>query len=229
MAHGEHELPGKRHQLVIAETRQRAANPDEDEQQEARSSPRTRTAAADTAAATGTSEHAAPIQMNTMPNTGKRNAVERPRGMQAVIKRRSAPANDEQQRRARSHEPYSVGKQRMPAAEEQRSSPSAVTVIMLAYSAMKNAANFMTAVLGVETRHQFVLRFRQIERDAVGFRERGDQEDDEADDLRKRALEDRPARHESEVEAVLRVDDFAQAERVRHQQRGGMASAIGSS
>ena len=46
------------------------------------------------------------------------------------------------------------------------------TVIMLAYSAMKKAANFMLRVFGVEAGHQFVFRFRQIERDAVGFGER---------------------------------------------------------
>ena len=35
MATGKQELPGEAHQLVVAEARQRGANPDEDEQNEA--------------------------------------------------------------------------------------------------------------------------------------------------------------------------------------------------
>ena len=62
---------------------------------------------------------------------------------------------------------------------------------MLAYSAMKNAANFMLRIFGVESGHQFVFGFGKIERHAIGFGERGDHEQQEADDLRERALEKR--------------------------------------
>src|SRR5207302_1824111 len=61
----------------------------------------------------------------------------------------------------------------------------------------------------------------QIERDAIGFRERRDQENEEAENLRHRALEDVPFRQEPEVEALLRLHDLAQAERIREQKRRG--------
>ena len=66
---------------------------------------------------------------------------------------------------------------------------------------------------------QLILGFRQIERDAIGFGESGDQKQDETEDLRERHLEDAPPGHESEVETLLAVDDLAQAESVQDQQR----------
>ena len=80
---------------------------------------------------------------------------------------------------------------------------------MLAYSAMKNAGELHAGIFGVESGHQFVFGFGKIERHAIGFGERGDHEQHEADDLRKRPLKDGPARDESEVVAGLARPPFA--------------------
>ena len=50
----------------------------------------------------------------------------------------------------------------------------------------------------MESGDQFVLRLRQIERQAVGLGNAGDEEDDEADELRH-----------DEPQATLRLDDVA--------------------
>ena len=48
---------------------------------------------------------------------------------------------------------------------------------------MKKKANRSAAVFGKEAGHKLALRFRQVERDAVGFRHRGDHIDDEGKNL----------------------------------------------
>ena len=73
----------------------------------------------------------------------------------------------------------------------------------------------------MESGDQFVFGFWEIEGDAVGFGEGGDHEDAEAKNLRERSLKNCPARDEAEVESALAVDQLAEAERVKHQQRRG--------
>ena len=51
----------------------------------------------------------------------------------------------------------------------------AEAAIMLAYSPMKKSANFIELYSVLIAAHQFLLRFRQVERQPVGFGEGGDQ------------------------------------------------------
>ena len=141
---------------------------------------------------------------------------------------RSRPAISEDQRRQRSS---SRTPPATAACQPPRNSSVAIeqTVIMLAYSAMKNAANFMLLYSVWKPGHQFVLGFRQIERHAIGFRERRDHEDDEAENLRERRLENVPVRDECRSRTRLRLHDLAQAQRVRNQQRRGDREHSGSS
>jgi len=85
------------------------------------------------------------------------------------------------------------------------------TVTMLEYSAMKKPAKLMLLYSTWKTGDEFVLGFRQIEGDAVGFREGRDHENDEAENLRERKREDRPMGNQMPG-TVLRVHDVAQAE-----------------
>jgi hypothetical protein len=64
------------------------------------------------------------------------------------------------------------------------------TVIMLAYSAMKEHGELHRAVFGVIAGSEFGLGFGQIERGAVGFGIRGHQVDEESYELK--AAEDVP-------------------------------------
>ena len=104
-----------------------------------------------------------------------------------------------------------------------------VTVIMLAYSAMKNAGELHAAVFGVEAGHQFVFGFRQIERHAVGFGEGRDEEDDEADDLRERPVEDVPVGKNAAVEPAWPSTISRRLSVLEISSGAAMASAIGSS
>ena len=63
------------------------------------------------------------------------------------------------------------GKQRMPAAQEQQRR-HAVTVTMLAYSAMKNEANFMLLYSVWKPATNSFSASGKIERNAIGFGER---------------------------------------------------------
>ena len=71
------------------------------------------------------------------------------------------------------------------------------------------------AVLGVVSRDQFSFRFRQIERNAVGFGIGSHQVYEEADNL---SLKNIPARNHVKPASGLRVDDVLQAEASRHDQ-----------
>ena len=126
----------------------------------------------DRLAATGTRNSAGEPEEHDAED-GKREAVPpaRARACEAVDRAASARRSRAEQRR---HEVRAVLRRARAAASRRGTACVATqqTVIMLAYSAMKKAANFMDAVFGVEAGDQFVLRFRQIERDAVGFGER---------------------------------------------------------
>src|SRR5260370_42653289 len=78
----------------------------------------------------------------------------------------------------------------------------------------EETGEFHAAVFRMETSYQFVFRFWQIERDAIGFRKSSDQENDEAEDLP--ALENAPG---EDAEPGLLVHHLTKAERVHHQQR----------
>ena len=61
-----------------------------------------------------------------------------------------------------------------------------LTVTMLAYSAMKKEANFMLLYSVWKPATSSFSASGKIERHAIGFGERRDQENDEAEDLRER-------------------------------------------
>ena len=64
------------------------------------------------------------------------------------------------------------------------------------------------AVLGVEAGDQFRLRFRQIERRAIGLRHHGNGKDPECDESQRKELEDEPG-----LLGVLRFDNADHAQR----------------
>ena len=99
------------------------------------------------------------------------------------------------------------------------------TVIMLAYSAMKKDANFMLLYsVWKPATSSFSASGRSNGMRLVSANA-GDQENQEAENLRERPLEDVPVRQEAEGEAALLLHQLAQAQRVRHQQRRGDGQA----
>ena len=114
----EQELPGEAHQLVVTEARQRAANPDEDEQQESGFGREPEQRQQNRSAASEQEDSAAMIR-KMMPNDRQRDPVDGARGIQAVIER------DQSGERRRSAtgtklEPYCAGNSGVPAAQEQQ-------------------------------------------------------------------------------------------------------------
>src|SRR5688572_9479257 len=81
----EHELPGKRHQLVIAEARERTANPDKDEQQRADLSSEPEQRQNVRLKKRQCEEQSDADKDNS--RDGQRNSIERPRRVQSVIQR----------------------------------------------------------------------------------------------------------------------------------------------
>src|SRR6266403_1949484 len=77
-------------------------------------------------------------------------------------------------------------------------------------------------VFGVETGDEFGFGFGEIEGDAIGFRYGGNEEAEEAEDLREGAAKNVPAKNAAQAEKAvtigLIVDDVAQAEAAGHQQ-----------
>ena len=153
------------------------------------------------------------------PNTGSVIAVAPPRRMQAVIEappRRPVPKIAA----GTKFEPYAAGNS---GCHPPRNSTVAMqhTVIMLAYSAMKKEANFMLLYsVWKPATSSFSASGRSNGMRLVSANA-GDQENDEADDLRERSLEDVPAAAEPERVAALPLHQLAQAQRIRQQQRRG--------
>src|SRR5581483_6485165 len=79
----------------------------------------------------------------------------------------------------------------------------------------KEAGEFHAAVLCVEASDQFIFGFGKIEWNAVGLGEGRNHENDEAENLRERHLENVPARYETQIIAGLAVCDSAKTEMVR--------------
>ena len=88
------------------------------------------------------------------------------------------------------------------------------TRIMFEYSAIKKKREPHAAVFREEARDQFAFRFRQIERQPVGFGHGGDQKDDKGDELRKgQGIKGKPVPEP----AGLGFGDFDQAQTARQQ------------
>src|SRR5436190_11822358 len=99
----------------------------------------------------------------------------------------------------------------MPAAEkEQRTHTSDRDhVCVLSH---EKARKLHAAVFSMEARYQFVLRFGQIERHAIRFSERGNQKDEEAEDLRPGSLKNHPVRKKAQDRPVLGISQFPKAQ-----------------
>ena len=108
--------------------------------------------------------------------------------------------------------------ERQPSAQEQGSGHGADRDHVRIFG-HEECRKLHAAVFGMISRDQLVLSFRQIERDAVGFREGRDQKNDETEDLRHGRLEDAPVRDESQIISCLVFHDLAQAKGIRQQQR----------
>ena len=98
----------------------------------------------------------------------------------------------------------------MPAAEEQvrRDGRDRHHVHVLGEEEQREAHR---AVLGVVPGDELLLGFGKVERRAVGLRDAGGQEDEEAERLQ----EDVPLRNEPEPVARLLIDDLARATATR--------------
>ena len=66
----------------------------------------------------------------------------------------------------------------------------------------------------MKARHQFIFRFGQIERNAIGLRKRRDQKYNESQEFRNNV----PARNEAPKHSTLRIHNIAQTETARHDQ-----------
>ena len=125
---------------------------------------------------------------NTTPNTGSVKRSKGRAGFSGVIKA-DEPGDGKDERR---HESRAVfgGPQRLPAAQEQerRDAGDGHHVGVFGH---EERGELHAAVFGVESGDQLVFSLGQIERHAVGFGERGDQKNDETDDLRERSLKNR--------------------------------------
>ena len=80
---------------------------------------------------------------------------------------------------------------------------------MLAYSRHEKHGKPETRILGVIAGDEFGFGFGEIERQAIGFRDRGREIAEKAQNLRQRGTEQIPARQESPAEAVLGSHDVA--------------------
>src|SRR3569833_610444 len=174
----EKELPREAHQLVITETRESRANPDENEQQKTDfpqepenrrqygwNEPEERYAGGD--------EEQCGTAREDRADHRQRDAIERPDVIDAVINTKRRGKQEDgggSEVRAPFHRP-----QRMPSAEEQQRCHGAARHHVGVFRGRKRR-EAQAAVFDMETRDQFVLRFRKIERDAVGFGERRDHE-----------------------------------------------------
>ena len=126
------------------------------------------------------------------PNTGQRELVALPRRVAGRDRARSAPATA---KISGGHEVRAVLRRaRAPSSRpETAASPSQLTVIMLAYSAMKNAANFMLLYSVWKPATSSFSASGRSNGTRLVSANAGDQENDEADDLRERAVKDVPA------------------------------------
>ncbi len=157
----QHEFPGEVHELIHAQARQRAANPDEDEND----------------------RH----QLREKPDVGRNPRQERNRRSPAAEEQRDAEADD--------------GEHAEIFAEEKQ---------------RELEAGVFREIAGDD----FGFGFRQIERRAVGFRERRDEEQNESNQSPRR--EHMPVR-DAEGVMVLVGDDVVQVERAddHHHGHGG--------
>src|SRR6185312_2024739 len=222
----EKELPREAHQLVITKTRESRANPDENKKQKTdfRQEPENRSKCGwngpEDRHAGRDEEQSGTAQENGADHR-QGNAIERPDIVDAVI---NAQRRGKQKDRGRSeigtpfHRP-----QRMPSAEEEQRRYRADGHHIGVFRG-RERREAQAAVFHVEARHQFVLRFRKIERDTVRFRERRDHENDETENLRRGEGEDRPVRNPMPG-TVLRLHDVTEAERPVAQQRRGNREA----
>ena len=110
----------------------------------------------------------AAMPRKTQARDGQREFVHAARGIQAVIERdQSAERENDDRARSSNTAPGTAAASRPGTA----ASPRSMTVTMLAYSAMKNAANFMLLYSVWKPATSSFSASGKIERHAIGFRE----------------------------------------------------------
>src|SRR5882762_375377 len=111
------------------------------------------------------------------------------------------------------------GKWREPAAEEENGAKAGDGDHAGVFGDEEHG-ELEAGVLGVKAGDEFGFGFGEIEGDAIGFRDGGDEEAEKAEDLREGSAKNVPAENAAESEKAvavgLIVDDVAEAEASGH-------------
>src|SRR5229473_5591925 len=213
------QLPAEGHELVIAEARKRAAHPDVDEEEDEDFGEQPEWAL-DEGVDGGEKQEGCSECGDDRSHRGKNEFAEDRFVAHAVPDDPETKGEEQHGRQIRRERP-ACGKWREPAAEEENRAQAGDGDHAGVLGDEKHR-ELETGVFGVEAADELLFGFRKVEGGAIGFGDGGDEEAEEAEDLRKGSGENVPAENPAPTEKAvgvgLSVNDVAQAELSGHEQ-----------
>src|SRR6266478_1370465 len=213
------QLPAKGHELVIAEARERAAHPDVDEKKDEDFGKQPE-GALDECVHGGEEQEGRSQCGDDRSHRREYELTENCFVAQAIPDNPQAKGDEQHGRQIRRQRP-ACRKRGEPAAEEENRAQTGHrdhTGVL----GDKEHGEFEAGVFGVKTADEFLFSFGKVEGGAIGFRDGGDEEAEEAEDLRKGSGENVPVENSAPAEKAagvgLSVNDVAQAELSGHEQ-----------
>src|SRR5216683_2297929 len=213
------QLPAEGHELVIAEARERAAHPDVNEEEDENLGEQPERALDECVDIWKREKEDAQCGDDGA-HRGKNEFAE-DRFVAHAVPNDPQAEGEEQHRRQIGRERPARGEWGEPAAEEENRA-QAGDGDHAGVLGDEEHGEFEAGVFGVEAADELLFGFGKVEGGAIGFRDGGDEEAEEAENLRKGSGENVPAENSAPIEQAvgigLSVNDVAQAELPGHQQ-----------
>src|SRR6266852_8236550 len=213
------QLPAEGHELVIAEARERAAHPDVNEEEDENLGEQPERALDECVDIWKREKEDAQCG-DDRAHRGKNEFAE-DRFVAHAVPNDPQAEGEEQHRRQIGRERPACGKWGEPAAEEENRA-QAGDGDHAGVLGDEEHGELEAGVFGVEAADELLFGFRKVEGGAIGFRDGGDEEAEEAENLRKGSGEnvqaENPAPIEKAVGVGLSVNNVAQAELSGHEQ-----------